>query len=200
MVGTVRLTKSMPAVYWVRVCADVDHSVFSVLWPARVNYGSLRSQVPIGNLSFQWESSVCKQAIYHEPYKDILTPMYISTPASLHTVGHHPTCFRSLFMDATLAFCTQTKKTSGGHDTINGLPVVSILFACIYQTSSCIWPLSFTGNFIFDIRNSPHISTDECLKELFKVWVEKLKYTLSYSTKTKLTHHFCWVKSLTYKK
>ncbi len=63
---------------------DVNHSVFSVLRAARVNYGSLRSQVLVGNLSLQWESSVCKQAIYHEPHKDTLTPhLHISTSTPL---------------------------------------------------------------------------------------------------------------------
>lgn len=68
---------SNPAVYWVWVCVctrvDVNHDVVGVLWAARMNYGSIRSQVLIGNLSLQWASSVCKQAIHHEPYKDTLT-------------------------------------------------------------------------------------------------------------------------------
>ena len=68
----------IPAVHWVWVC------VHASMWTTYVNHSVLctaqwimvllRSQVPIGNLSLRWESSMCKQAIYHEPYKDTLTP------------------------------------------------------------------------------------------------------------------------------
>ncbi len=84
---------------WACVCTGVHviYSVCSVIWAARVNCGPLTSQVLIGNLSLQWESSMCKQAIYHH-----ITPhFHMPTAASLHSESHRPTYFRSLFMEVT---------------------------------------------------------------------------------------------------
>lgn len=74
------------------VCTCTRQHPTCVLWAARLNYGSLRSQVPWGNISPQWESAMCKHAIHHETFNG---------PLTLHLVGHRPTYFRHVFMDVT---------------------------------------------------------------------------------------------------